>query len=101
MPMQIAESPDESDSIPKSPGGLTLNYAPRRWLSLRHWRVLFTLGILLPILVLRWLWGATAWHYVVYRSTWYRCASLSLSPDKVVYEENPERARALLASPNI
>jgi hypothetical protein len=79
-----------------TPSAVPLDYAPaprnRRWI----YRAIFA-SLLLGLSLIAWKWGP-AWRRRAEILYWqHQCLQFSLSPDTVVYEEDPTEAAALLA----
>jgi hypothetical protein len=79
-----------------TPSAAPLDYAPaprnRRWI----YRVIFA-SLLLGLALVAWKWGPTWWRRAEVLYWQHQCLQFSLSPDTVVYEEDPTEAAALLA----
>ena len=74
-----------------------LNYAtaPRR-----RWRWLAILLMLAASAFAARHWLANTWRQLHYSFRWERCLRAALPPEKVVYDEQPERAKRLLHQPD-
>jgi len=86
--------------IPPSSGPIPLDYAPA---PRRHWK--WTGRIVLGLLVVAtavcaWRWGPYAWRQTKLLYWQRQCMNYSASADKVVYEEEPAAAAALLNGPD-
>jgi hypothetical protein len=79
-----------------TPRAAPLDYAParrnRRWI----YRAIFA-SLLLGLSLVAWKRGPTWWRRAEILYWQHQCLQFSLSPDTVVYEEDPTEAAALLA----
>jgi hypothetical protein len=79
-----------------TPSAGPLDYAPaprkRRWV----YRVMVA-SLLLGLALVAWRWGPSWWRRAEILYWQDQCLQFSLSPDAVVYEEDPTEAGALLA----
>jgi hypothetical protein len=79
-----------------TPGAVPLGYAParrsRRWV----YRVIFA-SLVLALAFVGWKFSPTGWRRAEILYWQHECLQFSLSPDTVVYEEDPTGAAALLA----
>jgi hypothetical protein len=79
-----------------TPSAEPIDYAPaprnRRWI----YRVIFA-SLLLGLALVFWKEGPTWWRRTGILYWQHQCLQFSLSPDTVVYEEDPTEAAALLA----
>jgi hypothetical protein len=83
-----------------APSAAPLDYAPaprnRRWIN----RVIVA-SLLLGVALVVWKWGPTWWRRAEILHWQHQCLQCSLSPDTIVYEEDPTEVTALLAgNPN-
>jgi hypothetical protein len=82
------------------PHSKALTYAPpdlRRRRRLR--RLVVLVSVLLPLSVVGWRWGPTTYRHAGHLYWQRRCMEFVMPSGAVAYEEDPQRAAALLASP--
>ncbi len=87
-------------TIPPSSAALQLEYgtAPPPWRK-RIVRILLALAFI-AILAFAWRFGPFCWHQTKLLYWQRQCMNFTLSPDTVVYEEDPIAAAVLLHVPN-
>ena len=89
-------APEQAPDVPAAATPLAYAGKPRR----RRWRgSVVVLVVLIAAAFAGWKWGRPYWHRGKYLYEQRAILRLTLPPDKVVYDEDPARARLLLANP--